>query len=187
MLALVVGNQNYKNLSRLKNPINDGKAMAAKLRARGAIVFEGYDCTIDKMNEVQRQLLHAVRPGDIVIIFFAGHGVEYQNANRLMAIGTSEETDFNKDSWNVHLLLIALKKKDAAFALVALDSCRDFVYASATRSCRGARSLHDFQTEMDSIIAFACMPNHPALDGDGDGHGRYALYPTFLRMNEMSA
>ena len=198
MLALVIGNANYKTLQQLDNPINDAKAMAAKFRARGAIVFEGYDCTIDEMDEVKEKLLHAVRPGDFVIIFFAGHGVEFENANRLMAIGTSENVDYKRDSWNVHRLLNALKRMLAAFALLLLDCCREFRYALAkatrgihggsalaTRSRGGERPLHDFQSDMESMVAFACEANHPAFDSDGGGHGPYALDPTCLRMNEM--
>ena len=185
MLALVVGNERYNRLQQLINPVNDGKAMAVKLRAKGARVFEGYDCTIEEMNEVKQKLLDAVRPGDIVIIFFAGHGVEYENANRLMAIGTSEKIDFRRDSWDLHVLLIHIKRKCASFALALLDCCRHFEYASGTRVRGGERPLHDFKSEMDSITAFACMPNHSALDGDVDGHGRSALDPTFLCMNEM--
>ena len=89
----------------MKNAIKDARAVAKALRSKGVHVVDVYDCTISMLNAVVKQFVASVQPGDAVIIYFAGHGCEYNNINRLLAISESAEPNVKEDSLNVLLLI----------------------------------------------------------------------------------
>ena len=89
----------------LKNAVNDAKAVAAALEAQGVKVFAIYDCNITELNAIVQEYVNALQEGDAAIVFFAGHGAEYNNANRLVAIPQSGEPDLVKEALNLLVLL----------------------------------------------------------------------------------
>ena len=50
----------------------------------------GFDCTLlqnptmEEFLTALEEFISKIRPGDVVMFFFAGHGVEWKNANRMM-------------------------------------------------------------------------------------------------------
>jgi hypothetical protein len=47
------------------------------MRAKGAQVFTIYDCTKAELEKIMIAFFASIRPGDAVVIYFAGHGCEY--------------------------------------------------------------------------------------------------------------
>ena len=92
--ALVIGINDYKNLAPLKNAVNDARAIKEALEKEGVIVFYAENCTITQLNEIVQLYLDSLQAGEVTLVFFAGHGVEYANANRLVAISESDDTDY---------------------------------------------------------------------------------------------
>ena len=101
---LVIGVNKYKHHRPLDNAVRDATAISEKFRAKGAQVFAAYDCTKAELEEVMSAFFASIQPGDAVLIYFAGHGCEYNNANRLMLISESEEPMIREDSLNVLVL-----------------------------------------------------------------------------------
>ena len=91
--------------SPLRNAVNDAKAMKALLESKGVQVFHVYDCNITELNTVVDDFVNSLQPGDAALVFSACHGVEYNNAPRLIAIPQSGTPDLKKDSLNVLVLL----------------------------------------------------------------------------------
>ena len=87
----------------LKNAVNDAKAVKEALELKGVEVFDVYDCSITQLKAKTDEFVDAVQEGDTAIVFFAGKGVEYDNATRLMAI--SEDKHCRKDAVNLLSLL----------------------------------------------------------------------------------
>ena len=104
--ALVFGIDKYKNdLIPLDNAVNDARAIKRLLEEKHVKVFYDENCTVKIMNQVIEDLLLWIRPGDVVVVFFSGHGVTYKNAVRLVAISEFDETDYKRDSINFVLLI----------------------------------------------------------------------------------
>ena len=89
----------------LENAVNDAKAVKKALEAKDVKVFDIYDCNIIKLKAKMDEFVGFLQKGDAAIIFFAGHGVEYNNALSLMATWGSGKPDYKKDSVNVLQLL----------------------------------------------------------------------------------
>lgn len=85
-LALVIGNKDYRYISRLNNPVNDADDMATALQSLG---FE----VILKKNLTQNDFLRAIdefgnrlQKYDVGLFYFSGHGVQYAGENYLVPI-----------------------------------------------------------------------------------------------------
>ena len=93
--------------SPLENAVNDAKAIkAALLQSKSVVeIFDIYDCDATKLNSKVDDYVNSLQEGDAALLFFACHGVEFDNAIRLVAIPQSGTPDLRKDSLNVLVLL----------------------------------------------------------------------------------
>src|SRR5690349_17869152 len=80
-VALVIGNDNYANLSKLDNPVPDAKAIAAVLKAHGFEVFEHYDITRADLLDALETFKQAADQSTAALIYYAGHGMELAGKN----------------------------------------------------------------------------------------------------------
>ena len=196
MVALVIGINAYNYPDALGNAVNDAKAVKKALEAKDVKVFDIYDCNIIALNEKMNEFLDYLQKGDAAIVYFAGHGVEYNNARRLMAIWESAKPDYKEDSLNVLALLnrlatlcrgcslltpimmrcidnrIAAKQTSLNFFI--FDCCRKFVYTSSESTEGKDRGLSLAEHANQTVIAHACEPNSTANDGKG-AHGRNTI------------
>ena len=105
MVALVIGNNNYGE-SSLKNALNDAKAVKKALETQNVKVFFIYDGDIVALKAKFKEYVNYLQKGDAAIVYFAGHGVEYNNALRIMAsYESAEEADYKEGSLNMHVLI----------------------------------------------------------------------------------
>ena len=192
MVALVIGINAYGSTNALKNAVNDAKTVKKALESKDVKVFDIYDCDIVALKAKMNEFVVYLQEGDAAIVYFAGHGVEYNNALRLMAIWESAKPDYKKDSVNVLVLLNRLATsyrgcslltpimlrciddriaaKHTCLNVLIFDCCREFVYTSS-ESVEGkdrGRSLAEHANQ--TVIAHATAPNSTANDGKG-GHG----------------
>jgi uncharacterized protein len=84
--ALVIGNAGYRNVPSLRNPINDATAIGDRLHRLGFEVTRASDLDRRAMNETIDTFLARLTPGADVVVYFAGHGVEVQEANHLLPV-----------------------------------------------------------------------------------------------------
>ena len=106
--ALVVGINAYPG-APLDNAVNDAKAMKALLESKDVEVFDIYDCNITDLTAKTDEFVDALQEGDAAMVFFAGHGVEYNNTNRLVAITQSGVADLRNEALNALVLLNRLE------------------------------------------------------------------------------
>ena len=179
-LGLVMGNKGYPTAA-LKNPINDATAVHDTLRQTGWDATLAVDQRGEEMFDTKDAFVEKVQKGDAVLVYFAGHGCEYQNKNYLLPLDfPKDDKKLPRKSINLHDLLDELRDKGARFILVLLDCCREF--AGMTRSTRSTASgLASITAQMPSgtVIGFACAPGMTAADGAGD-HG---VYTEHIRKN----
>ena len=78
-LALVIGIGDYENVTKLKNPQNDAKALSSLLQR---IHFTTAEQQLDKTRSQLKHILvdfeESIQSNDIVLFYFAGHGVQWE-------------------------------------------------------------------------------------------------------------
>jgi LysM repeat protein len=175
-LALVVGNAAYAD-SPLKNPVNDARAMEAKLAALGFRVTKVENLKRGQIGRTLTGFANGIRPGDEVVVFYAGHGLQVKGVNYLPAVDADIQTedDVALNSLNLNSLLDRLDEAKAGVKLLFLDACRNNPYARSFRSgSRGLARVSDAPS--GTLMHYATRPGSVAADGSGAN----GLYTTEL-------
>ena len=175
-VALVVGNAAYAD-SPLKNPVNDARAMKGKLASLGFDVTAVENLKRRDIGRTISGFASRIRPGDEVVVFYAGHGLQVKGINYLPAVDADIQTeeDVALNSLNLNTLLDRLDEAKAGVKLLFLDACRNNPYARSFRSnARGLARMQD--APGGTLMHFATRPGSVAADGSGSN----GLYTTEL-------
>src|SRR5665648_451054 len=73
-VALVIGNNDYKNVPKLQKAVNDARTMGDTLKRLGFSVMVAENQTRQAFSETLLAFDKAVGPGDTAFFFYAGHG-----------------------------------------------------------------------------------------------------------------
>ena len=85
--ALIIGNSDYKGmLSKLKNPVNDARAIKKLLEERNFNVIYSENATKREMKNQLNNFYTKIKDGGIGLLYFAGHGIEVENQNYIIPI-----------------------------------------------------------------------------------------------------
>ena len=166
-VALVIGNAAYIE-GPLRNPVNDARAMDQKLAALGFNVTRIENLRRQQIGRTVKGFLDALKPGDEVVFFYAGHGVQVKGVNYLPAVDADiqGEDDVPLNSLNVNSLLDRLEDAKVGLKLLFLDACRNNPYARSFRS--GERGLARVPGgSSGTLMHFATRPGSVAADGTG--------------------
>jgi len=179
-LALVVGNANYRSAPRLRNAINDARAIAEKLSLLGFRVRTEFDVDGEQFQRVVGEFVRdlAATGGPEkkaqALLFFAGHGVQVRGENYLLPIDGDIATEVDLKLRTVHLNIVTEAMGSAAeTSIVVLDCCRDnplprTLTDKRTRSIAAQGGLASFDAPTGAFVAFATQPDNVAEDGSGD-------------------
>jgi uncharacterized caspase-like protein len=172
-VALVIGNAHYKSGQPLSNPVNDATDIARKLRELGfSKVVLGVDMDKRAMRKALREFRDALRPGDVALAYYAGHGVMVGGINYMVPIDArlEDEDDVKDDALPMDDLLKMMEDSRTRTNILMLDACRDnpFKLVSRTRATKspGLASMQDVAGEGTQII-YAARPGKTASDGGG--------------------
>ena len=170
-VALVIGNGAYK-ASPLKNPVNDARDMAAKLRSLGFTVIERSNLGMKQIGSTLREFRSKLTPGSVALVFYAGHGLQIKGENFLPAVDAEigGEEDVPNQSMSMRQIMNVLSDAKTRLNLVFLDACRDNPYARSFRTSSGGLAKEDAPS--GTLISFATRPGSVA----SDGNGRNGLY-----------
>jgi formylglycine-generating enzyme required for sulfatase activity len=166
-VALVIGNANYPE-SPLKNPVNDARAMSAKLKSLGFEVIAKEDLQMRQIGSTLNAFRSKIKPGDEVLFFYAGHGLQVKGVNYLPAVDAEigSEDDVPQQSINVANLLELLDESKAGVKLIFLDACRNNPFSRGFRSTSTGLSKVG-NAPSGTLISFATRPGSVAADGTG--------------------
>ncbi|BAP57949.1 hypothetical protein THII_3652 [Thioploca ingrica] len=168
--ALVIGNSDYAR-APLRNPINDAKAMASKLRR---LAFEVMSYTNLGQNEMKRVVNEfgdkiAAAKGGVGLFYFAGHGVQVKGENYLIPIDANirNENEVELEAVSLARVLAGMENAHNRMNIVIIDACRDSPYERSFRS-QSSQGLASPTAAYGTVVAFATAPGSVTADGDGD-------------------
>lgn len=173
--ALVIGNAAYAE-SPLKNPVNDAHAMERKLTQLGFRVQRIVNFRRDQIGRLLTSFAASLKPGDEVVFFYAGHGLQVKGHNYLPAVDARIETeeDVPLNSLNLTALMERLEEAKVGLKILLLDACRNNPFARNFRSQdRGLARVAD--AAAGTLVHFATRPGSVAADGTGE-NGLYTSH-----------
>lgn len=185
--ALVIGNSQY-TFSPLKNPFNDARDMAAKLRSLRYDVTSAFDQNPQQIRQTVDNFYKKVKAKNAVSLFYyAGHAIQSKNINYLIPVNAaiSSYSLLKKQALSVNDVLNAIKASSSKQNIIILDACRNNPFESST-STKHNRSMQITDKDLLSIsaglapveaptgtlIAYATEPGNVASDGRGN-NGTY--------------
>lgn len=173
-VALVIGNSGYGNVPKLANPANDAEAVGILLKSAGFEVVEmRRDLGIAAMRRVINDFSDLTQNADTAVVFYAGHGIEVDGANYLVAVDAKLARDLDVEDETVSLdRILRVLEPAKRLRLVILDACRDNPFAKTMKRTVASRSVgrglgRVEPATSDTLIAFAAKAGSTAADGDG--------------------
>jgi len=86
-VALVIGNSDYRNTSRLPNPVKDAEAIARTLKQIGfRDVVQLSNLGREQMLDGLRKFAAVAEKADWAVVYFSGHGMEVAGINYLVPL-----------------------------------------------------------------------------------------------------
>ena len=173
-VALVIGNGAYPGAGALKNPANDAKDIAAKLRRLGFDVIVHTNVRQKEMLRALTEFGEKVQSGSEALFFYAGHGMQVRGRNYLIPIDAEIRGESSVSSEAVDVDQLLDKLSPARLSVVILDACRNNPFERRFRG--GGQGLAQINAPAGTLIAYATAPGKVAADGEG----RNGLYTAEL-------
>src|ERR1700758_5669918 len=92
-VALVIGNNDYKNVPKLQKAVNDARTMGDTLKQLGFSVMVAENQNRAQFSQSLLTFDNAVGPGDTAFFFYAGHGFEIAGQNYLLPTDVPAATE----------------------------------------------------------------------------------------------
>lgn len=168
--ALVIGIDAYTALPDLRKATNDAKSVAASLEGLGLEVSLLVDADRRQISRAMSDMVSRTGPGDEVLFYFAGHGIQIDGRNFLIpadapAAGPGDEAFLMAESIAVDQVMETLKSRGAETAVLILDACRDNPFPrNGTRSVGSGRGLAPVAAVQGSFILYSAGTGQTALD-----------------------
>jgi len=169
-LAIVIGNSQYQSsrYADLANASNDAVKLSESLSRLNFDVVSGIDLTQKQFDETFQKYEASLNQYSAVLVFYAGHGIQYNGENYLLPVDTLDPDTVGK------LTERAVKLNDIVqrFAsrtrptFIFLDACRNSPLPTDVSG--GANGLAQVEVGENTFIAFATQPGNVTVDGAGD-------------------
>jgi uncharacterized caspase-like protein len=170
-VALVVGNNDYKNVPKLLKAVNDARTMGDTLKQLGFSVMVAENLNRQAFSETLLAFDKAIEPGDTAFFFYAGHGFEIAGQNYLLPTDVPAATEGQEElvrdsSILADRIIERLQNKKARTSILVFDACRNNPFERAgTRAVAGGGGLAPMTQLPEGVFSvFSAGPRQTALD-----------------------
>src|SRR6202795_2008804 len=170
-VALVIGNNDYKNVPKLQKAVNDARTMGDALKQLGFAVMVAENQTRQAFSQTLLTFDNAVEPGDTAFFFYAGHGFEIAGQNFLLPTDVPAATEGQEElvrdaSVLADRIIERLQNKNVRTAILVFDACRNNPFErSGTRALAGGGGLAPMTQLPEGVFSvFSAGPRQTALD-----------------------
>jgi len=135
--ALVIGNAKYPDADTpLKEPVNDARDVADELKRDGFKVETGENLNGEAMRRAFDKLYAKIKPGDVVLLFFSGYGIQSNRQSFMMPVDCQlwQESDVRRDGISLETVLTEINNRGAGVKIALLDASRRNPYERRFRS-----------------------------------------------------
>jgi uncharacterized caspase-like protein len=194
--ALIIGNNNYKKLSKLQTAVNDAKAVGQLLHDHfGFYTRTIYNASradiLDALDDYQRTLPEASN----LLIYYAGHGYKDVSAGRAYWLPVDAQPDHSPNWINAveitdklrairsrHILVIADSCWSGDLSIVAMAGPTKVAPSKTAPMARTGSAITPLEHNALLATALSLKSRHimssggdePVADGGGGGHSVFA-------------
>ena len=188
-IALVVGNNAYESVPRLEKAVNDAKAVSSSLQAIGFQVQLATDLSRRDFIRQLSAFMDRVRPGDLALLYYAGHGIEVRGVNYILPTDIppaipGQESLLTGEAIPTEKIITDLQDRGARAMVFVLDACRDNPFKTGTtRSLGGVRGLAQGTPPEGVFVLYSAGVGQSALDrmSDNDSDPNSVFTRVFLK------
>ena len=189
-VALVIGNNDYKNVPKLQKAVNDARTMGDALKQLGFSVMLAENQTRQAFSETLLAFDRAVEAGDTAFFFYAGHGFEIAGQNFLLPTDVPAATEGQEElvrdaSVLADRVIERLQNKKVRTAILVFDACRNNPFERAgTRAVAGGGGLAPMTQLPEGVFSvFSAGPRQTALDrlSNNDSNPNSVFTRTFAK------
>jgi hypothetical protein len=170
-VALVVGNNDYRNVPKLLKAVNDARTMGDTLKQLGFTVMVAENQNRQAFSQTLLAFDKAVDAGDTAFFFFAGHGFEIAGQNFLLPTDVPAATEGQEElvrdaSVLADRIIERMQNRKVRTAILVFDACRNNPFERAgTRAVAGRGGLAPMTQLPEGVFSiFAAGPRQTALD-----------------------
>ncbi|WFU44938.1 caspase family protein [Bradyrhizobium sp. CB82] len=170
-VALVIGNNDYRNVPKLLKAVNDARTMGDTLKQLGFSVMVAENQNRQQFSETLLTFDRAIEPGDTAFFFYAGHGFEIAGQNYLLPTDVPAATEGQEElvrdsSILADRIVERLQNKKARTAILVFDACRNNPFErTGTRAVAGGGGLAPMTQLPEGVFSvFSAGPRQTALD-----------------------
>lgn len=168
-VALVVGNNDYANITKLKNARQDAIAMAATFRSLGFEVIEKLDVGQRDLKAAVRELESRLNKKSIGVFFYAGHGIQVKGNNYLLPVDIpypENEREIEDEAIELNQTLLNISKA-SKFTMFIVDACRDKPIQFKDTRDAGGGGLAKPTVPDGVVVLYSAGAGQKALDSLG--------------------
>ena len=167
-IALIIGNSDYANGSKLANPVNDATDLANNLKQLGFEVIQKTNAGLRDMEQVVEEFSKKIRYYDVAMVFYAGHGLQVEGENYLVPTDADmkEKADVKYKCFPLGMLLSKMEGK-ARTNIIVLDACRNNPFERSWSRSANGNGMAVVSAPKGTFIGFATSPGQTANDGTG--------------------
>jgi uncharacterized caspase-like protein len=120
-----------------------------------------------EMESAIRRFGRDLRPGDVGLLYFAGHGMQIAGENYLIPTDAVLEgpADVKYKTVAMHWVLDTVREAKNGFNVIIFDACRNNPFPYGQRA--GLRGLAVAPKVRGALIAYSTSPDDVAEDGQG--------------------
>jgi Caspase domain len=170
-VALVIGNNDYRNVPKLQKAVNDARTMGDTLKQLGFSVMVAENQTRQAFSQTLLAFDKAVGPGDTAFFFYAGHGFEIAGQNFLLPTDVPAATEGQEElvrdaSVLADRIIERMQNKKVRTAILVFDACRNNPFErQGTRAVAGGGGLAPMTQLPEGVFSiFSAGPRQTALD-----------------------
>ena len=174
--AFAVGINSYAVFSSLSTANEDAATVSKAFADLGFKVETLKEPTRAEFDRKWTDFLSSLKPGDVAVFYFAGHGMQVDGANYLLPKDTpgldAGQAAILEKALNFHQLMEDLEARRLAATLYILDACRDNPF-KGDASKRGksplgqTKGLARMESVYGAFVMYSAGPDEEAIDSLG--------------------
>ncbi|WP_347264254.1 caspase family protein [Nitrobacter sp.] len=189
-VALVIGNNDYRNVPKLQKAVNDARTMGDTLRQLGFSVMVAENQNRQDFSRTLLAFDRQIEAGDTAFFFYAGHGFEIAGQNYLLPTDVPAATEGQEElvrdaSILADRIVDRLQNRKARTSILVLDACRNNPFErKGTRAVAGGAGLAPMIELPEGVFSvFSAGPRQTALDrlSDNDSNPNSVFTRIFVK------